>query len=319
MFCGGGGSSYGAAAAGAEIVAGVDAWKLAAETFKANFPLAEFTCSRLTRRASMKSTMALGKIELILASPECTNHTCAKGNATRDEESKASARYVLSYAKQLNPRWIILENVIYMKNWAGYPKLLRELSKYYFVREEILDESNFGVPQSRKRLYLICDNKIPPKPILYSKVKTKATVLDILDPPGMWNARSLYREGRASATLRRASNAIGRLGEGVPFLLVYYGSDGGGGWQPLDRPLRTLTTLDRFGLVEWDTAGPTLRMLQVSELRRAMGFDNKFKLPVGSRRDHIKLLGNAVCPPVMEQIVRSLAYPSDLIGSLAAE
>ena len=43
-------------------------------------------------------------------------------------------------------------------------------------------------------------------------------------------------------------------------------TDGSGGWQPLDRPLRTLTTLDRFGLVTWDGNQPMLRMLQVDEL-----------------------------------------------------
>ena len=31
-----------------------------------------------------------------------------------------------------------------------------------------------------------------------------------------------------------------------------------------------------------------------------------YRLPFGSRRDQIKLLGNGVCPPVMEAIVRSL-------------
>ena len=40
LFCGGGGSSYGARNAGAEIVCGVDAWSVAVETFKANFPSA---------------------------------------------------------------------------------------------------------------------------------------------------------------------------------------------------------------------------------------------------------------------------------------
>jgi DNA (cytosine-5)-methyltransferase 1 len=58
-------------------------------------------------------------------------------------------------------------------------------------------------------------------------------------------------EGRATETLARAKRAMDELGEGVPFLIVYYSTDGGGGWQTLDRPLRTLTTLDRFGLVEW--------------------------------------------------------------------
>ncbi len=52
---------------------------------------------------------------------------------------------------------------------------------------------------------------------------------------------------------------------------LYYGSDAAGGWQTLDRPLRTLTTLDRFGLIRWDGSTPTLRMLQVPELARAMG------------------------------------------------
>jgi DNA (cytosine-5)-methyltransferase 1 len=47
-------------------------------------------------------------------------------------------------------------------------------------------------------------------------------------------------------------------------------------------------------------------MLQVSELRRAMGFRNDFMMSHGSRRDKIRLLGNGVCPPVMQEIVARL-------------
>ena len=71
--------------------------------------------------------------------------------------------------------------------------------------------------------------------------------------------------------MERAERAITALGKRVPFLIVYYGSDGAGGCQTIDRPLRTLTTLDRFGLVTWEGREPMLRMLQVEELRRAMG------------------------------------------------
>jgi DNA (cytosine-5)-methyltransferase 1 len=49
-----------------------------------------------------------------------------------------------------------------------------------------------------------------------------------------------------------------------------------------------------------------LRMLQVEELRRAMGFPAVHQFKRGSRRDRIKMLGNAVAPPVMAAIVRTL-------------
>jgi DNA (cytosine-5)-methyltransferase 1 len=73
---------------------------------------------------------------------------------------------------------------------------------------------------------------------------------------------------RHSGTRQRA---ISELGRGRPFLIVYYGSDGAGGWHSLDRPIRTLTTLDRFGLVTWRGDVPMLRMLQVPELKRGDG------------------------------------------------
>jgi DNA (cytosine-5)-methyltransferase 1 len=71
--------------------------------------------------------------------------------------------------------------------------------------------------------------------------------------------------------------------------------------------LRTLPALDRFGLVQWLDGEPTLRMLQVPELKRAMGLDSlqnlasekvDFLMNHGSRRDKLKILGNGVCAPV---------------------
>jgi DNA (cytosine-5)-methyltransferase 1 len=96
------------------------------------------------------------------------------------------------------------------------------------------------------------------------------------------------------------------VGRSEPFLIVYYGSDGAGGWQRVDRPLRTITTVDRFAYVRPSESGHQIRMLQVPELRRAMGFPDEHIFVRGTRRDRIKLLGNAVCPPVMEAVVRSL-------------
>jgi DNA (cytosine-5)-methyltransferase 1 len=127
-------------------------------------------------------------------------------------------------------------------------------------------------------------------------------------------AEPVFNGKRAGNTIARVKRGIAELGRGRDFLIVYYGQDWTG-WQPLDRPLRTLTTLDRFGLVQWIDREPTLRMLQIPELKRAMGLNRlrdergktiDFVMEQGTRKDKVKLLGNGVCAPVMRAIVSSL-------------
>jgi DNA (cytosine-5)-methyltransferase 1 len=307
LFCGGGGSSWGAAAAGARIVGAIDTWGIATETFADNFPTAVVRNATLRRRSGRRLLAKVREVELLLASPECTNHTCARGTLDFDEASRETALYVLNYSRAFQPRWVVIENVIQMRAWSRYQELLEALRRDYKVRTQVLDASDFGVPQTRRRLFILCDREREPPELSAHRSACRPSARGILDPSGTWEAKPLYRKGRASETLARAKRAMDELGEGVPFLIVYYSMDGGGGWQSLDRPLRTLTTLDRFGLVEWQQGEPTLRMLQVPELQRAMGFDKTYKMLRGSRRDRIKLLGNGVCPPVMRRIVSALA------------
>ena len=109
LFCGGGGTSWGAKAAGAEIICGVDAWDLAARTFDANFRKATAINETLDEESGPELIGDVGAIDLILASPECTNHTCAKGSHPRDEGSKRTARFLLNFARKLKPRFMVLE------------------------------------------------------------------------------------------------------------------------------------------------------------------------------------------------------------------
>lgn len=302
LFCGAGGSSWGAKTAGASIVCGVDADEIAARAYGANFGKDAVKCIRLNEHSGPTNIGELGRIDLLLASPECTNHTCARGSRPRDDESRRTANYVLNFARELEPRWIVVENVVHMKSWHGYDAIIDGLSKLgYFVSPQVLNASDFGVPQNRRRLFVIADTEGPVPSIIGSKA-ARRSAQSILDPAGTWHAKPLYRQGRAQGTIDRAERAIAELGRGKDFLVVYYGSDGSGGWQRLDQPLRTMTTLDRFGLVTWEDDEPMLRMLQVPELRRAMGFPSSYKLE-GQRRDQIRLLGNGVAPPVMKAII----------------
>jgi DNA (cytosine-5)-methyltransferase 1 len=307
IFCGAGGSSAGAKAAGAEIVAGIDACRLATGTYKANFPKAKVVTGLLEDVALPDLKRQIGSVDLLLASPECRNHTCARGAAPLDEPSRETALLTIEYARAFQPRWLVLENVIHMRPWFRYNELKNSLRKLgYKLAEHVLNASDFGVPQSRRRLFLMGDRERKPEFDVPPEDKDPAAARSILDDPGTWRMSPLFSARRAKATITKAKRAFAAQKEGTSFLLVYYGNDGSGGWQPLDRPLRTITTVDRFALVEHDGDMWRMRMLQVPELRRAMGHGSDFKLPVGTRRDRIKLLGNGVCPPVMEAVVQSL-------------
>ena len=307
IFCGAGGSSAGARAAGVEVCGGIDLDALATATFEANFPDAHVVTGRLEDVDLAALKRSVGRIDLLLASPECTNHTCAKGSAPRDEASRATAMYVLDYIEAFTPRWFVLENVVHMRPWTRYGELKQRLVEIgYNVDEQVLDAGDLGVPQKRRRLFLVGDRKAPPNLVDIKRKRKERTVASVLDEDGTWKTNPLRTDKRAVDTLARADRAIQALGQDTPFLIVYYGTDGGGGWQNIDRPLRTITTIDRFAFVTPGPDGHRMRMLQVPELRRAMGFRNNYRFDFGSRRDRIRLLGNGVCPPVMESVVRWL-------------
>ena len=63
LFCGAGGSSWGAREAGVEIVAAFDLWPLAGEAHDANFPEVEFISGRLEEHDIEALVKRLGKID----------------------------------------------------------------------------------------------------------------------------------------------------------------------------------------------------------------------------------------------------------------
>lgn len=96
----------------------------------------------------------------------------------------------------------------------------------------------------------------------------------------------------------------------------YYGSSMSA--KPVDEPIGTLTTHDRYGVVE-GTGDPVdretaeamvdecrFRMLQPHEIGAGMAFPEEY-IVKGSKRDQVKGYGNAVTPPAARDIVGALA------------
>jgi len=122
-----------------------------------------------------------------------------------------------------------------------------------------------------------------------------ASIIDF--DAGRWSA--IEKPGRSAATLLRVQN--GRRQFGTRFLAPYYGGGSGLTGRSLHRPVGTITTRARWSLID----GDRMRMLTVDEQRKAMGFPDGYSLP-SDIPQAIHMLGNAVCPPVVRDVIEAL-------------
>ncbi len=106
----------------------------------------------------------------------------------------------------------------------------------------------------------------------------------------------------------------------APFLSAYYGEGSGKVGHPIDGPLPTITTRDRFALVQAIIDGATfvivditLRMLEPHELLRAQfgKYARGYKLDKAlTKKAQVRLIGNSVVPLMMEAVVRANLGPT---------
>jgi DNA (cytosine-5)-methyltransferase 1 len=95
------------------------------------------------------------------------------------------------------------------------------------------------------------------------------------------------------------------------FLAAYYGSERDG--QGLDRPIRTIPSVDRFGVAvvaidgqDYAITDIGFRMMQPSELLIAQGFPADYDLsPARTKRDQVKMIGNSVPPQFSRALVEA--------------
>jgi DNA (cytosine-5)-methyltransferase 1 len=97
-------------------------------------------------------------------------------------------------------------------------------------------------------------------------------------------------------------------------MLVCHNSSKGAGGEmctPASEPARTLTTAGHQSLVGWPHESPevddcTFRMLEPREIQAAMAFQRDYRV-LGTRREQVRQLGNAVTPPAAEWLIRAVA------------
>lgn len=295
LFAGAGGFSTGAKMAGCEVVWAANHWQSAVEIHSANHPEAKHVCQDL-HQARWE---LVPKHDLLLASPCCQGHSKARGKENgnpQHDASRSTAWAVVSAAEYHRPYAAVIENVPEFVQWTLYPAWRQAMHALgYQLAPHMVDAADHGVPQHRERLFIVATRS--ERPLMLNLPKRDhvpaAAVVDF--NAGSWS--EIEKPGRAAATLSRIAN--GRRQHGDRFLTAYYGNEAGG--RSLNRPLGTVTTRDRYALVD----GNRMRMLRADEYRAAMGFPSEYKLPE-QHRLAVHMLGNAVCPPVARDVINAL-------------
>lgn len=155
LFSGCGGMSLGFSNAGYDVLAAFDNWLPAIEVYKSNFQhpiikkdLSEYGDADLRELSSYQPDMIIG-------GPPCQDFS----SAGKRDESLGRADLTVIYANivtKVLPKWFVMENVDRAMTSQAYANAYAIFDKNgYGLTKIVLDASLCGVPQSRKRLFLI--------------------------------------------------------------------------------------------------------------------------------------------------------------------
>jgi DNA (cytosine-5)-methyltransferase 1 len=188
IFCGAGGSTNGATSAGVEVRLAINHWKRALETHSANYPGTHHVLTDV----STSDPRNFPSTTLLIASPECTNHTLAKGKKRKgqgqidlweqdlpdsdnaEERSRCTMWDPLRFAEHHDYPLIILENVVDARYWRMWDAWLHAWQCLNYEWEIVYLNSMFAhpTPQSRDRMYIVLWKRGNRKPDL--RIRPKA-------------------------------------------------------------------------------------------------------------------------------------------------
>lgn len=154
LFCGCGGLSLGFQKCGFDIVAAYDNWDPALNVYKSNF---KHFAEKLDLSVPENSANEISyhKPDMIIGGPPCQDFS----SAGKRDENNGRGDLTVNFAEIIRivrPEWFVMENV---SRITKTQKLIeaKEIFKQcgYGLSQHILDASYCGVPQKRKRFFLI--------------------------------------------------------------------------------------------------------------------------------------------------------------------
>lgn len=163
LFAGAGGLAEGFRQAGWRIVAASDIDAGASATFRRNFPEATFfegPISKVTAAALMTETLlGPGELDCLIGGPPCQSFSYNNHQRSASDERARLFRRYLKIVAALLPKTLVMENVpgmLSVGDGAIVSAIERKLGKLgYKLAIRILYAEDFGVPQQRRRVFVV--------------------------------------------------------------------------------------------------------------------------------------------------------------------
>lgn len=182
QFCGAGGSSQGVRnvskrIGGVEVKLALNHWELAIETHNTNFPDTQHECTDI----SACDPRRYPSTDILITSPECTNHSLAKGQKAvkkqmdlfaagkmdaAAERSRSTMWDVCRFAEFHKYNCIIVENVVDARKWVMFDAWINAMYVLGYLHKCVYLNSMHchPTPQSRDRMYIVFwkkNNNVP--------------------------------------------------------------------------------------------------------------------------------------------------------------
>lgn len=326
LFTGGGGADLGLQAAGVDVVYGIEYDpEIAAVALDNGLPVTVGDILDVNPHA-------LPYLDFIHASPPCPNFSIAKAGRGETEHDLALARKVADIVLLTSPVFFTLENVPAYRDSQSFQHIVTRLARRgYMLAWSIVNAADYGVPQTRRRLWLraVRDALLPPLPPAEPWVGWYAAIADLLPtlPESAFAPWQLARlpdgerdfmmqvQGAGGDGLRFADEPAQTLRaahQGVSRAFIVDGQNNG-----TPGPERGLTIRDAASPIFTVSATQTKRSLRAQLaggrvvamtprcLARFQSFPDAYRLPE-SHWLACRIIGNAVPPVLISKLATAL-------------
>lgn len=221
LFAGCGGMSLGFQNAGFKVVAAYDNWQPAIDIYSSNFDHPIHKCD--LSKEDITKELLKAKPDIIIGGPPCQDFSIA---GKRDFEGKR-ANLTLIYShiiETVRPRWFVMENVYNIEKSPIFEQALAVFKAAgYGITKHVWDASYMGVPQMRKRYFVIgrldTEDDFLLEDLEYGLTKRRMTLKRYLKDnpldteyyymhPRSYARRAIFSVNEASATIRGVNRPI---------------------------------------------------------------------------------------------------------------